>query len=106
MPKVKQITDTTGQYVSYVFHCPACKRHHSCYVERPDKRRPCWSFNGDLEKPTFTPSIVSLYGRDDEINVCHSFVCDGRIEFLSDCTHSLAGQTVDLPEVEESANVG
>jgi hypothetical protein len=32
--------------------------------------------------------------------LCHSFVRDGRIEFLSDCTHSLAGQTVELPEIE------
>ena len=30
--------------------------------------------------------------------VCHSFVRDGRIEFLSDCTHELAGQTVELEE--------
>jgi hypothetical protein len=30
--------------------------------------------------------------------VCHSFVTDGRIQFLEDCTHELAGQTVDLPE--------
>lgn len=29
---------------------------------------------------------------------CHSFVTDGRIQFLGDCTHSLAGQTVDLPD--------
>lgn len=31
-------------------------------------------------------------------HVCHSFVRDGRIEFLSDCTHALAGQTVELSE--------
>jgi hypothetical protein len=30
--------------------------------------------------------------------VCHSFVTDGRIQFLNDCTHPLAGQTVDIPE--------
>lgn len=35
--------------------------------------------------------------------VCHSFVTDGRIQFLSDCTHSLAGQTVDLPEMPAGA---
>lgn len=29
--------------------------------------------------------------------VCHSFVRAGRIEFLGDCTHALAGQTVPLP---------
>jgi hypothetical protein len=30
--------------------------------------------------------------------VCHSFVTEGRIEFLSDSTHELAGQTVPIPE--------
>jgi hypothetical protein len=25
----------------------------------------------------------------------------GRIQFLGDCTHALAGQTVDLPEIQE-----
>lgn len=35
-------------------------------------------------------------------NVCHSFIgCNGaapgQIVFLSDCTHALAGQTVDIP---------
>ena len=31
-------------------------------------------------------------------DVCHSFVTDGRIQFLGDCTHKLAGQTVNIPE--------
>jgi len=29
---------------------------------------------------------------------CHSFVVDGRIQFLQDSEHELAGQTVDLPD--------
>src|SRR5436309_254590 len=29
-------------------------------------------------------------------DVCHSFVRDGLIEFLGDCTHPLAGRTVPL----------
>jgi hypothetical protein len=29
---------------------------------------------------------------------CHSYVTNGRIQFLSDCHHSLAGQTVELPD--------
>lgn len=28
--------------------------------------------------------------------VCHSFVFDGEIRFLGDCTHALAGKTVPL----------
>ena len=29
------------------------------------------------------------------------FVTDGKIQFLGDCTHALAGQTVDLPDMEK-----
>jgi hypothetical protein len=29
--------------------------------------------------------------------VCHTFVTDGMIQFLGDCTHELAGQTVEMP---------
>ncbi|WP_241754456.1 hypothetical protein [Cupriavidus basilensis] len=39
--------------------------------------------------------------RDFECGVCHSFVTDGRIQFLGDCTHALAGQTVPLAEFPE-----
>ena len=60
-----------------------------------------WQFNGDLDQPTLAPSILSRFdwGPKREARVCHSFVRAGRIEFLSDCTHALAGQTVDLPEI-------
>jgi hypothetical protein len=68
-----------------------------------------WGFNGDLEFPTFTPSVlVTIHWgngkprEDPEFEEtekrCHSFVTDGMIQFLSDCTHPLAGQTVNLPE--------
>lgn len=30
---------------------------------------------------------------------CHSFVTDGKIQFLSDCSHAKAGMTIDLPEI-------
>ncbi len=30
----------------------------------------------------------------------HSFVVDGHIQFLGDCTHELAGQTVDIPDFD------
>ncbi len=32
--------------------------------------------------------------------VCHSFVTNGRIQFLGDCTHELAGKTIEIPEWE------
>jgi hypothetical protein len=54
-----------------------------------------------MEAPTFTPSILVRYSWSDGPRVCHSFVTGGRIQFLEDCTHHLAGQTVDLPDWED-----
>lgn len=59
-----------------------------------------WSFNGDTERPTLRPSI--LFRGDERGNGghrCHSFVTDGRIQFLADCTHAMRGRVDDLPEV-------
>ena len=69
----------------------------------PRKGTPCWTWNGDTERPTLRPSILTRWTHSksgsptDEI--CHSFVSDGRVEFLGDCTHDKAGQTLDLLEV-------
>lgn len=79
------------------FWCPGCGEAHQIMVSRdaaPDG--PCWGFNGDGDCPTFTPAILVKGGRRG--GVCHSFVTKGRILFLQDCTHHLAGQTVDLPD--------
>jgi hypothetical protein len=33
--------------------------------------------------------------------VCHSLIRDGQIQFLTDCTHELAGQTVPLAPIDD-----
>ncbi len=60
-----------------------------------------WAWNGDTEKPTLSPSILTRGEDADGKHVCHSFVREGKVEFLSDCSHEFAGQTLDLLEVEE-----
>lgn len=107
-----------------LFHCPGCKTGHQVRVD-PDFGS-VWGYNGNPDAPTFTPSIlvrgVRIDGGDEEIEriidnyklpeereamladkrintVCHSFVTDGQIQFLGDCTHALAGQTVPLPDM-------
>lgn len=77
--------------VNHYFWCPGCDHIHG-----PNHT---WEYNGDPERPTFSPSVLVTGGSSG--TVCHSFVRDGRIEFLGDCTHALAGQTVDLPDVPE-----
>ena len=83
-----------------VFHCPGCEHTHAL---NSHPNGPSWAYNGDPARPTFTPSVLvtarwSQQEPDWKDDVCHSFVTDGRIQFLSDCTHKLAGQTVDFPE--------
>lgn len=59
-----------------------------------------WTWNGSMDEPTVKPSILTK-GRDEKgEHVCHSFVNDGRVQFLGDCTHELAGQTVDLLDID------
>ena len=59
-----------------------------------------WKWNTNLENPTLTPS-VNIWHNGDQANGippfrCHFFVRDGRIDFLSDCTHPNAGKTLDM----------
>jgi hypothetical protein len=76
----------------------------------------CWTWNGDIEKPTLRPSLKTCGPKatDEQMNriragenlhipdtVCHSWIKDGKIQFLPDCTHDLAGQTLDLLECED-----
>jgi hypothetical protein len=76
------------------FYCPGCKcSHHVCVKASPGIDGPVWSLS---EGPTISPSIrVS----DSDGTICHLFVRGGKLEFLSDCRHELAGRTVPM-EVE------
>lgn len=98
------------------FWCPGCDAAHVVAVSRPFGSN--WGYNGNPDAPTFTPSVLLRSGHyapghqgdcwcsykartgknsPYTCTVCHSFVTDGRIQFLGDCTHALAGQTVPLP---------
>ena len=86
-----------------LFECPGCGCLHSVATKTPNGMGSKWTWNGDVENPTFKPSVLvkanySSKSRMDDI--CHSFVTDGKIRFLSDCTHHLAKQVVELPEWE------
>lgn len=82
----------------YVFHCPGCGYGHPFEVDAKIDGGG-WIWNGSLVIPTFQPSL--LVNKDYPDKRCHSYVTDGRIQFLSDCFHSLAGQTVDLPDWDD-----
>lgn len=83
------------------FWCPGCGMIHG--IQTGKGPGPRWTWNEDAEKPTFAPSVLVQWEQGDryEKRLCHSFVRNGQIQFLGDCTHALAGQTVDLPAWNE-----
>lgn len=98
MAKLKKKTVTY-----YEFYCPGCKHLH-VYVVADDNSQ--WQFNGNLESPSFTPSLLNRIPFLNPVtNVmeyresCHLFVTNGKIEYCASGTdHELAGQTIELPE--------
>jgi hypothetical protein len=91
--KIHYMGDGDRNQKLYVFHCPGCRYGHNVEVPR-------WAWNGSFDKPTFSPSL--LVNKDDAGSRCHSFVRDGKIQFLQDSHHELRGQTVDLPDWDDS----
>lgn len=93
MSKLRAIT-SDGHKV-YLFHCPGCEYGHHFAVEGPTT----WDFNGDMEKPTFHPSLLVNASHPEML--CHLVMTDGKIHFLGDCFHKLRGQVVDIPDLDD-----
>lgn len=117
----------SGETTGWMIFCPACDEGHE-FNTKPGVPngvggfKPTWRFaNNDVERPTLRESMLvrtgckapghkpgdycwctyaKTYGKPAPYTcrVCHSFVTDGKIRFLGDCTHALKGQTVDLPD--------
>lgn len=77
--------------------CPGCEAFHAVPVNTPDGRG--WKWNGDVDRPTLQPSVLTTYeAKGEPKEICHVFIVDGIIDFLGDCTHHLAGQKVPIPD--------
>lgn len=108
------LRDTTDN--GLMWWCPGCDEAHR--IQHGEGLGPRWGWNGSVDKPTFTPSVLvrgvkhmtdEQHARfmatrelpDPEPYVCHSFVVDGQMQMLADCTHALAGKTVDIPALPD-----
>lgn len=94
MPKIKE-NGYREQYQRFVFECPGCNMVHTIDTS--------WTWNGNVDMPTFSPSYLTtnwngLYDDETRMIRCHSYINDGLITFLTDCTHQFAGKTVEIPE--------
>lgn len=86
-------------YTHFYWWCVGCDEQHVWALkEQPsDYAVPEWEFDGNLESPTVSPSILT--DGSNPAKRCHVFIKNGQIEYLGDCWHKLAGQTVPMVDV-------
>lgn len=83
-----------------VFRCPACGGYHRVVTAKPEDGYgaiyPLWTFNLNPDAPTFTPSVRVRSADETGDTCCHFYVTEGQIQYLSDCTHELAGKRIPM----------
>lgn len=90
--KLKSLQNQSGSIDTYIFFCPACQCVHPYTVPR-------WSFNGDMERPTFNPSLrVGKREGSGMETACHLFLENGLIRYCGDCPHGMAGKSIECPD--------
>ena len=75
--------------------CIGCNVAHRIAIadEAGNHEDVSWDWDGNMEHPTFDPSILT---HTSPLDVCHSYIKNGQWQYLSDSTHSKAGQTLDM----------
>lgn len=92
----------------HYYQCPGCDTIHGIRIKLDVQENGAgWDFCGTLTKPTYSPSQLTTWSKpaphgDRTIKfVCHTFIREGLIQYLDDCTHALKGQTVPLPPLPD-----
>jgi hypothetical protein len=97
MAKVKHVKyEHDGKVIreQFWYWCAGCGYEHAFSVREKGGNH---SFNNDLDNPTVSPSLLQNW---PGVKVCHSFIKNGQIQYLTDCQHELAGKTIELPDVD------
>lgn len=76
-----------------IFWCEGCHQRHAVPIDGKNHNGAGpWGFNENLESPTLTPSV-------NYVGSCHFHLINGQIQYQMDCTHELAGKTVELTDL-------
>lgn len=102
---IRQVNDHGKRYEAIAFVCVGCielERGRGSGLHmipvNTDQTSPAWDWNGDLQHPTLKPSINTHHPMG---GICHSYITEGQIQYLEDCTHSFAGKTLDLEDLPD-----
>lgn len=85
---------------NYLHYCPGCDGLHRINTIERNQNNAAWKFNGNMEYPTFDPSI-NVNSNMPSVQ-CHYNIVDGKIKYAVDCYHELRDKTVDLPIIPDN----
>jgi len=98
MSEILMTTEFDGG-TKLIFWCPGCRCCHGVDI-RTDGKRPSWTWNGDKNNPTIAPSVLVFNViKGKRRTVCHLFVREGQIQYLTDCQHKYNGKTIPMEPV-------
>jgi Family of unknown function (DUF6527) len=117
-----EVEPSKATYLEIIIPGPSGRRTFPIILKGQREGTGCWTWNGDTDKPTLRPSVLTTSGHfiesqngkecwcnfnkqnPDKTPVfqcyrCHTWINDGKAQFLGDCSHELANQTLDLLDV-------
>jgi hypothetical protein len=108
--KLRRIGAAQGYTAGGLAHwCPACGEMHAFALDGKNASGAQWTWDGNVEHPTFTPSMHIKIGKyadqnwqeetAGESSVCHYILTAGVINYCGDCTHAMKGQSIRLPDL-------
>ena len=92
-PLVRQWVASDDSESGLIVWCPGCEEPHQVRTKGGTFQ---WGWDGVLNPLTIEGSILTKGGRNGSDHACHSFIRGSQWQFLTDSTHTLAGQTVPL----------
>jgi hypothetical protein len=96
-----ECTATEAEYIKLKFPSPANTIILPVITKGKREGTNAWTWNGKTDFPTLMPSIRTQIDKPSGLIICHSWVKNGKVQFLSDSTHKNAGKTLDLLEVDD-----
>jgi len=95
MPVIEKCEHSNNRY-TWSFECPGCGQSHQVFTKDGGFDSTAWWFNGDIEKPSFKPSLKVSYGKKE---ICHFFINRGVLQFCTDSTHTQAGKKIPMKQI-------
>lgn len=105
--RLSYLTPSEKRNTQFLFYCPGCNCAHIIPTECSFKG-PIWNFDGNMESPTFTPSLRTFYthpNSKEKITTCHLTITNGKIQYCADSPHALAGQTISMVPIPKGYGI-